>query len=105
MEQYQSFLEDVRNQNQDDYSEVNEIRNRHKTLDTTKRNLLAKKAQITEMYESKRAEVNNYERKMENKIMSLNNDISKLTKDYDAVELEKSVLQSNEEETNSKKWE
>jgi len=104
VEQYQSFLEDVKNQNNDDYAEVNDIRDRYKTLDMTKRNLIAKKAQITEQYEAKRIQVNNYERKMENKIMSLNNDITKLTKDYEGVEQEKSMLQLNEEETSAKKW-
>ena len=98
-------MEDVKNQNQDDYSEVNEIRDRHKTLDTTKRNLIAKKTQITDMYESKRKEVLAFERSMDNKIMSLNNEIAKLTKQCDAVEAEKSSLQTNEEETSAKKWE
>ena len=36
--------------------------------------------------------------------MSLNNDITNLTLECDAVEAEKSKLQSNEEETSAKKW-
>ena len=105
VEQYESFLQDVKNQNNDDYSEVNEIRDRHLTLDTTKNTLMKKKVELTEMYEQKRADVNNYERMMENKIMKLNNNISQLTKVNEEVESEKSILQSNEEETSAKKWE
>mmetsp|Transcript_15756 Transcript_15756/g.21318 ORF Transcript_15756/g.21318 Transcript_15756/m.21318 type:complete len:121 (-) Transcript_15756:351-713(-) len=95
----------MKNQNNDDYSEVNEIRDRHRTLDSTKRYLMKKKVELTEMYEQKRTDVNNYEHKMENKIMKLNNNISKLTKLNEEVEAEKSTLQSNEEETSAKKWE
>jgi len=105
VEQYQSFLDEVRTQNSDDYSEVNEISNRHKILDTTKRSLMKKKTEITNMYEQKRAEVHQYELKMLNKIMNLNNDISKLTKIYDEVEAEKSILQNSEQESSAKKWE
>lgn len=39
VEKYQFFLEEVKNQNNDDYSEVNEIRDRHHTLDGTSKNL------------------------------------------------------------------
>ena len=37
--------------------------------------------------------------------MSLNNEISKLTKRYETVEAEKSALQHDDEETSAKKWE
>ena len=35
VEQYESFLEEVKNQNNDEFSEVNEIRDRHHTLAST----------------------------------------------------------------------
>lgn len=57
------------------------------------------------MYESKRKEVHNYEKTMNTKIMSLNNEITELTTKCDVVEAEKSALQNNEEETSAKKWE
>ena len=58
VDQYQIFLEEVRNQNQDDYSEVNEIRDRHKTLDAAKQSLEFKKEKLNSDYESKKLEVN-----------------------------------------------
>ena len=66
VEQYQSFLERVRSENIDIYSEVREIRERFMTQDKTRKDLTKRKAEISEMYEKKRAEVNNYERSMEN---------------------------------------
>ncbi len=102
VEQYQTFLENVRNANQDDYTEVNEIRDRHSTLAKTSRDLHAKKTEITEMYESKRKEVHAYEKTMSTKIMALNNEIAELTTKCDQVEAEKSALQNNEEETSAK---
>ena len=57
------------------------------------------------MNEEKRIAVNKYERGMRDKLLILANDISKLGKIYEQVEAEKSILKSNESETNSKKWE
>ena len=71
---------------------MNEIRLRHLTLAKTSKGLHAKKAEITEMYESKRKEVHNYEKTMNTKIMSLNNEITELTTKCDVVEAEKSAL-------------
>jgi len=59
-------LERVRSENIDIYSEVREIRERFMTQDKTRKDLTKRKAEISEMYEKKRAEVNNYERSMEN---------------------------------------
>jgi chromosome segregation ATPase len=94
----------VKNANPDDYSEVNEISDRHKTLAKASKNQHEKKAEITEMYEAKRREVHNYEKTMSTKLMSLNNEIAELTTKCDEVEAEKSALQNNEEETSAKKW-
>ena len=103
VEQYQTFLENVKNANPDDYTEVHEIRDRHTTLAKTSRDLHAKKAEITEMYESKRKEVHAYERAMSAKVVRLGNEITELTTRCDSVEAEKSALQNNEEETTAKK--
>jgi hypothetical protein len=54
--------------------------------------LHAKKAEITEMYEAKLREVNNYEKTMSTRIMSLSNEIAELTTKCDEVEAEKSAL-------------
>ena len=56
------------------------------------------------MYEAKLREVNNYEKTMSTRIMSLSNEIAELTTKCDEVEAEKSALQNSEEETSAKKW-
>ena len=53
--------------------------------------------------EEKKSEVVSFERKMDTKIMTLNNDIATLTVECDKVESEKATLQNDEEETSAKK--
>lgn len=103
VEQYQSFLEDVKTHS-DEYNEVHDIRGRYNTLHGVQAKLTERVAQITKNLEDKKAEVSAYERTMETKIMSLNNDKEKLIHEYDLIEAQKSMLQNNEEETSAKKW-
>ena len=103
VEKYQIFLEEVKNLNSDDYTEVNEISDRHHTLDSTSRSLDHKLKQISQRLDDKKNEVSSYEREMDNKIMSLNNKIAKLTTECDDVEAQKSQLQSSEEDGQAKK--
>ena len=86
VEQYQTFLENVRNQNNDDFAEVVNIRMRYKTLDQSQKDLMKGSEEMSRRLEEKKSEVQNYERTMENKIMSLNNDIANLTVVCDNVE-------------------
>ena len=93
----------MKDDNADDYAEVNEIRDRHHTLDSTSRSLDIKLQQITKMLDDKKNEVYSYERFMDTEIMRLGNDIASLTTKCDAVEAEKSSLQSSEEDGHAKK--
>ena len=56
------------------------------------------------MLEEKKAEVTNFERGMEAKVMSIGNEIAGLTIECDKVDALKSSLQNDEEETFAKKW-
>lgn len=104
VDQYQSFLEKVKSENNEGYSEVSEISNRHKTLDNESKNLDRNLHDIGTKLKDKKNEVSAYERSMENKIMQLNNDIASLTKECDVVEANKSQLLASEEEISAKKW-
>ena len=53
--------------------------------------------------EEKKSEVVSFERKMDTKIMTLNNDIANLTVECEKVESEKAALQNDGEETDAKK--
>ena len=57
------------------------------------------------MLEEKKAEVTNFERNMEAKVMSIGNEIANLTLECDRVDAQKSALQNDDEETSAKKWE
>ena len=52
--------------------------------------------------EEKKSEVVSFERKMDTKIMTLNNDIANLTVENEMVENEKATLQNDEEFTSAK---
>ena len=97
-------MENVKTQYSDEYNEVHDIRGRYNTLNGVQGKLREKVSTINEQLEEKKMEVANYERSMETKIMSLNNDIANLTKECEKVEAEKSSLQSSEEEASAKKW-
>ena len=102
VEKYQEFLENVKSQNSDDYSEVIEIRDRYHTLNSTSEALNKKKIELDQILEEKKTEVSNFERGMESKVMALGNDIASLTVKCDQIDAEKRNLQSDQEETNAK---
>lgn len=83
MQQYQNFLEEVKNQNSDEYAEVSEISARYKIQVTTQNDLISRLNELSHTFEEKSREKVNYERNMDTKIMSLNNDIANLTLELD----------------------
>ena len=83
VQQYQNFLEDVKNQSNDEFEEVTLIRDRYRVLQTAQQQLNTRLNKLSVDYEDKNREVINYERSMETKIMSLNNDIANLTIELD----------------------
>ena len=79
VEQYQIFLEEVRSANSDEYNEIGDILARYQVLRDTQNDLKRKLNNLDEDLKRKRDEVNKYEKDMETKVMTLNNDIAKLT--------------------------
>merc|ERR1712032_308956 len=79
VEQYQIFLEEVRSANSDEYNEIGDILARYQVLRDTQNDLKRKLENLDGDLKRKRAEVNKYEKDMETSIMTLNNDIAKLT--------------------------
>ena len=69
-----------------------EIRDRYHTLNSTQINLNEKKKTLDQMLEEKKAEVSNFERGMEAKVMSIGNEIASLTIECDRVDAQKSAL-------------
>ena len=79
MEQYQNFLEKVRDKNSDEYQEIGDILARYQVLRDTQNDLTRKLNNLDNELKQKRDSVNKYEKVMETSIMTLNNDIAKLT--------------------------
>ena len=81
---------------------MSEISARYKVQVTTQNDLIARLNELSSTFEEKNREKINYERNMETKIMSLNNDIANLTIENDQLEAEKSSLLNEEEESSQK---
>ena len=73
----------MKNQSNDEFEEVTLIRDRYRVLQTAQQQLNTRLNKLSVDYEDKNREVINYERSMETKIMSLNNDIANLTIELD----------------------
>ena len=102
VEQYQIFLEEVRSANSDEYNAIGDILARYQVLRDTQNDLKRKLSNLDDDLKAKREQVNKYEKDMETSIMTLNNDIAKLTTENEKVETEKQKLSNQEEETSVK---
>ena len=65
VEQYQKFLEDVREKNSDEYQEIGDILARYKVLMETQNSLKEKLENLDNDLKCKRDDVNKYEKDME----------------------------------------
>ena len=92
VEKYQEFLENVKSFNNDEFTEVIEIRDRYRTLNSTQEALNKKKIELDQILEEKKSEVSNFEKTMEANVMSLGNEIANLTLKCDQIDAEMSAL-------------
>ena len=65
--------------NSDEYNEIGDILSRHIVLQNTSSDLLNKLRELEDKLNTKREEVNKYKTTMGASILTLNNDIAKLT--------------------------
>ena len=100
MKKYEKFLERVRDKFQDDFQDLTDILNRHNTLDQANKNLREKQQNTEAELEELRNLVDDYEKKKNNEIISLNNDIALLQKRLEEKEEQKNELQKTVEVTN-----
>ena len=94
MQKYQDFLEDVRSNNEDQYSSIAAIIDRHKTLqalqELLKKELSSKETQLKTM----KSEFAKYESQQNTNTMQLNNNIANLKMKSEANDDEKNRLKS-----------
>ena len=78
VEKYKDFLEKVRQENSDEYSEIKDILARFAVLQKSKADLTEKQDALSKQLERKRTAVNEQESKLKSQILSLNSDIKGL---------------------------
>ena len=102
VQKYQKFLEEVQRLNSDEFNEIGDILSRHTVLQNTSSDLLNKLRELEDKLNNKREEVNKYNTEMGASILTLNNDIAKLTTENEKVENARQKLATQEEETSFK---
>jgi multidrug resistance efflux pump len=78
MREYGDYLESVKQNNQDEYSEIGDILSRYNTLKQSNVKLEESKKNLENAFDEMKTDASEYEKKKKNEIMSLNNDVAKL---------------------------
>ena len=102
VEQYQIFLERVREKNSDEYAEISDILARYTTLTKANNNLKADLEERERMLADMKSNVVKYEKDMNTEIMKLNNNIAKLNTEFEKIDIKKQKIKTDEEENSSK---
>jgi len=89
VEQYQIFLEKVREKNSDEYAEISDILSRYTTLTKAHKNLKADLEEKEFMLADMKSKVVKYEKDMNTEIMKLNNNIAKLNTEFEKIDVKK----------------
>ena len=84
-------MEDVQ-RSSDEYDEIGAILSRYTVLSDTSNDLLNRLRELEDKLNTKRDEVNKYKTDMGASILTLNNDIAKLTTENEKVETAKQKL-------------
>ena len=103
VERYQFFLQLVKEQNNDEFREVSDIRNRYVTLKTAQEQLTKQEMEMHDQVEKKKGEVSSYERVMQNRIMQLNVQIAEKTAECEHVEKLKNDKKLNVDAADARK--
>ena len=98
MKAYEKYLEDVKDKNQDEYSELSDIRSRYVTLKESNMKLNEKQEEIQKEFEDLKTRKNQYFNTTKIEIMSLNNQITNKQSEYEKMEDLKNKIKGFEEE-------
>ncbi len=103
MKKYETYLEEVRECNPDEYQELQDILARYKTLKSSNTKLSTTLQSLEKDLDELKNSVTQYEKDKKFEIMQLNNNIANLQQKFEAVEDQKNKLKSEAEESSSKK--
>lgn len=101
LKKYEEYLDLVYKTYPDQYTDMNEIINRYKQLETSNKTLETNHAEIEKKLEKLRNEAQYFEKEMTNEILQLNNDIATLQKKKEDLQNKKSDLQATVEHSNN----
>lgn len=90
---FQEYLDQVQQSVPEDYPEISDLINRHKTLSETHGDLDRSQAEHEALSEKKRQMLNSYTKEQLSKILTYNNEIARLQKKFEDAETEASRLQ------------
>jgi len=105
VQKYQEFLEDVRNNNSDQYSSISMIIDRHETLSRLQKRLQEELNEKETKLKTMKSDFAKYETKMNNDQMTLNNTLAQLKIKSENIDDEKNKLKSQEQENSSAQFE
>ena len=92
MKKFEKFLEKVKDANPDEFSELIDILSRHKQLVSKNEELKLKQKKYADEHDLISTQLSNFENEMEVKQTLINNRMSKLQEQLEAVDKEKSQL-------------
>jgi len=96
VQKYAEFLEDVRSANQDQYTTIQSIIDRHKTLQDLQEKLELELQNKEVKLKTMKSEFSKYESQMNTNTMQLNNTIANLKIQHEMIDDEKNRLKSQE---------
>lgn len=105
VQQYQTFLEEVRNNDSDQYGSIATIMNRHATLNELQVKLKKELTKKEQLLNTMRTDFIKYENQMNTNTMQLNNTIANLKLQSEKIDDEKNRLKSVEQETSAQQFE
>lgn len=99
---YQDYLQKVKNENPDEYTELKDILSRYKVLIKSQSELKAKQLELSRQLDSKTSSVAKTEDELNNLIMNLNTEMFDLQRKMEVIMSKKQQLKSKEEEVYKK---
>lgn len=102
MREYENFLKRVKEENQDEYNELNDIVSRYNTLSESNKKLKTGLDSLNKKKEVITVEMANYIKEKKTQRMTITNDIGEYQKQLEKLEDEKGKMQTDSEETKLK---
>ena len=102
MKSYEQYLEQVKEKNPDEYSELADIRSRYETLKNSNIKISEKQREIQLEYENLKASKTNFVNRTNIEIMSLNNQITNKQSEKEKMDDDQNKMKGRQEEETAK---